>query len=229
MSDYFLGTYGGGILKPFRYTEIQKHTFNLKTKDDSKDRQVPAMPLAFYNRQGKLTRYNLRKFTELPFQLVRCFRYKDLYDNVLFNYQWLYHKMCALPLPEVLCDFEDAIRNIRPDPCKVDNIVKEISLVADSLRLGGAILKFYPGMLSAQLVGRLLPEIEHSDNIRRSSPPGFCKERLMFFVCSLLKSLKLITNSVVAIEATLPFLSQPVKVLLLPPLKSKLLKTDPRL
>ena len=40
MSDYFLGTYGGGILKPFRYTEIQKHTFNLKTKDDSKDRQV---------------------------------------------------------------------------------------------------------------------------------------------------------------------------------------------
>ena len=104
----------------FRYTEIQKHTFNLKTKDDSKDRQVPAMPLAFYNRQGKLTRYNLRKFTELPFQLVRCFRYKDLYDNVLFNYQWLYHKMCALPLPEVLCDFEDAIRNIRPDPCKVE-------------------------------------------------------------------------------------------------------------
>ena len=40
MSDYFLGTYGGGILKPFRYTEIQKHTFNLKTKDDNKDRQV---------------------------------------------------------------------------------------------------------------------------------------------------------------------------------------------
>ena len=26
--------------------------------------------------------------------------------------------------------------------------------------------QFYPGMLSAQLVGRLLPEIEHSDNIR---------------------------------------------------------------
>ena len=105
-------------------------------------------------------------FTELPFQLVRCFRYKDLYDNVLFNYQWLYHKMCALPLPEVLCDFEDATKNIRLDPMKHDNIVKEISLVADSLRLGGAILKFYPGMLSAQLVGRLLPEIEHSDNIR---------------------------------------------------------------
>ena len=60
--------------------------------------------------------------------------------------------MCALPLPEVLCDFEDSVKNIRMDPCKNDNIVKEICLVADSLRLGGAILKFYPGMLSAQLV-----------------------------------------------------------------------------
>ena len=166
MSDYFLGTYGGGILKPFRYTEIQKHTFHLKSKDDNKDRQVPAMPLAYYNKQGKLTRYNLRKFTELPFQLVRCFRYKDLYDNVLFNYQWLYHKMCALPLPEVLCDFEDAAQNIRLDTKKEDNIQKEINLVADSLRLGGAILKFYPGMLAAQLIGRLLPEIKDSDNIR---------------------------------------------------------------
>ena len=88
--------------------EIQRHTFHLK----SKDRQVPAMPLAYYSKQGKLTRYNLRKFAELPFQLVRCFCYKDLYNNVLFNYQWLYHKMCALPLPEVLCDFEDAAKNI---------------------------------------------------------------------------------------------------------------------
>jgi hypothetical protein len=30
----------------------------------------------------------------------------------------------------------------------------------------GAILKMYPGMLSAQLLGRLLPEIEKSSNIR---------------------------------------------------------------
>ena len=166
MSDYFLGTYATPRLKPFRYTEIQKHTFHLKSKDDNKDRGVPVMPMAFYNRQGKLTRYNLRKFTELPHQLVRCFRYKDLYDNVLFNYQWLYHKMCALPLPEVLGDLEDAIKNIRLDVMKNDTIQKEIGLVADSLRLGGAILKFYPGMLSAQLVGRLLPEIDKSDNIR---------------------------------------------------------------
>jgi hypothetical protein len=46
MSDYFLGTYGGGVLKPFRYTEIQKHTFHLKSKDDIKDRQVPVLNIA---------------------------------------------------------------------------------------------------------------------------------------------------------------------------------------
>ena len=76
MADYFLGTYGGGVVKPFRYTEVQKHMFRLKDKNSTADRIVPAQPLAFYNKQGKLTRYNLRKFTELPFQLVRCFRYK---------------------------------------------------------------------------------------------------------------------------------------------------------
>ena len=122
---------------------------------------MPAQPLSYSNKLGKLTRYNLRKFSELPFQLVRCYRYKDLYDHVLFNYNWLYAKMSALPLHEVLGDFEDAVQNIRDDGCG-----KEITLVADSIRLGGAILKHYPEMLASQLLGRLLPESHHSPNIR---------------------------------------------------------------
>ena len=161
MADYFLGTYGGGVCKPFRYTEVQKHMFRLKSKSSTADRGVPAQPLAFYNKQGKLTRYNLRKFSELPFQLVRCYRYKDLFDNVLFNYKWLYAKMCALPLNEVLSDFEDAVNNIEDPQSK-----KEINLVADSIRLGGAILKHYPEMLASQLNGRLLPERQTSRNIQ---------------------------------------------------------------
>ena len=148
-----------GILKPFRYTEIQKHTFHLKSKDDNKDRQA-RIPIQIWwvlccsgacdatgllqqtgeadqvldhhsppiiARQvqpeevhgtavpGKGREFPPRNILSLP-QLVRCFRYKDLYDNVLFNYQvskhsllifinssqWLYNKMCALPLPEVI-------------------------------------------------------------------------------------------------------------------------------
>ena len=40
----------------------------------------------------------MRKFGELPYHLVRCKQYEDLYSNVLFNYQWLYAKMSACPL-----------------------------------------------------------------------------------------------------------------------------------
>ena len=57
MSDFFLGKYGGGIPKAFRYTEIQKHRFNLKSKDSEADRQVPAMPLVFYTKDGRINRY----------------------------------------------------------------------------------------------------------------------------------------------------------------------------
>ncbi|KAL1464453.1 hypothetical protein WDU94_004102 [Cyamophila willieti] len=39
-------------------------------------------------------------------------------------------------------------------------------LVADALRLGGAILSLYPDMLAPQLVGRLLPEIGSNKNIK---------------------------------------------------------------
>ena len=84
-----------------------------------------------------------------------------MYDHVLFNYKWLYAKSSALPLNELLSDFEDAVNNIE-DPVAT----KEINLVADSIRLGGAILKYYPEMLAAQLNGRLLPERQTSRNIR---------------------------------------------------------------
>lgn len=39
-------------------------------------------------------------------------------------------------------------------------------LVADALRLGGAILSLYPDMLAPQLIGRLLPESENNPNIK---------------------------------------------------------------
>ncbi|MPC67818.1 NACHT domain- and WD repeat-containing protein 1 [Portunus trituberculatus] len=61
IADYFLGMWGGGVPKPFKYTEIQRHRFNLKSKEGLADRKVPAQPLVYYNKEGKITRYNLRK------------------------------------------------------------------------------------------------------------------------------------------------------------------------
>ena len=135
MSEFFLGKWGGGIPKPFKFTEIQKHRFGLESKDSEADRQVPAMPLVFYTNDGELSRYNLRKFSELPYHLVRSKNFHDLYLNTLFNYQWLYAKMRACPLQSVLSDFEDAFIHA---PTKEDK--REIILVCDSIRLGGAVL-----------------------------------------------------------------------------------------
>ena len=69
--------------------------------------------------------------------------------------------MSACPLQAVLGDFEDACSHVGDR-----NARREITLVADSLRLGGAILGQYPDMLSPQLVGRLLSEMDSNRNIR---------------------------------------------------------------
>ena len=103
----------------------------------------------------------MRKFGELPYHLIRSKQFKDLYKNVLFNYQLLYAKLSACPLQAVLSDFEDACNHLDNK-----NTRREIMLVADSLRLGGAILGQYPDMLSPQLVGRLLSEVDDNENIR---------------------------------------------------------------
>ncbi|XP_059619516.1 NACHT and WD repeat domain-containing protein 2 [Phlebotomus argentipes] len=161
IADYYLGIWGGGNPKPFKFTEIQRHRFGLTEKEGSADRKVPVQPLVFYNKDGKVSRYNLRKFGELPFHLVRSRRFTDLYENVLFNYDWLHAKLSSCPLQAVLADFEDASSNIDDKDAR-----RELMLVADALRLGGAILAVYPNMLSPQLIGRLLPEIGGNPNIK---------------------------------------------------------------
>ena len=50
--------------------------------------------------------------------------------------------MSACPLQAVLGDFEDTWDNLTDEH---KNEKREITLVADSLRLGGAILAQYPG------------------------------------------------------------------------------------
>ena len=93
MSEYFLGTYGGGKPKPFKYTEIQRHRFGLKSKEAAEDRQVPEMPLAFKTSDGKLLRYNLRKLGELTYHLSRAGRIDDLFKHCLFNFHWIHAKV----------------------------------------------------------------------------------------------------------------------------------------
>ncbi|KAI9580289.1 NACHT and WD repeat domain-containing protein 2 [Glossina fuscipes] len=161
IADYYLGIWGGGVPKPFKFTEIQRHRFGLTEKEGAADRKVPIQPLVFTSKDGSSKRYNLRKFGELPFHFVRSRRFKDLFEHVLFNYEWLHAKLSSCPLQAVLADFEDASAHTDDNEAK-----RELMLVADALRLGGAILAVYPNMLAPQLIGRLLPEIGGNPNIK---------------------------------------------------------------
>ena len=58
------------------------------------------------------TRYNLRRFGELPFHLINAGRITDLCEYVLFNYHWLHAKISAVPIEQALEDFTRAIRVI---------------------------------------------------------------------------------------------------------------------
>lgn len=64
IADYYLGIWGGGIPKPFKFTEIQRHRFGLADKEGSADRKVPIQPLVFTSKDGLSKRYNLRKVSE---------------------------------------------------------------------------------------------------------------------------------------------------------------------
>ena len=158
MADFFLGTYGGGTPKPFKYTEVQRQRFGLKSKEAEEDRQVPEMPLHFQSSTSP--RYNLRKLSELCHHLARAGRTDDLCKHCLFNYSWLHAKLSSGPLASLLAEFEDAAILLEDAAT-----VRQVRLVAACLRLGGAFLAGQPAMLGPQLTGRLLPEQAHSPHI----------------------------------------------------------------
>ena len=79
------------------------------------DRKMPAQPNVFMGTDGKISRYNLRKFAELPYHLIGSSRIQDLCDQVLFNYHWLHSKISAVPIMNILEDFQLALTIIH-DP-----------------------------------------------------------------------------------------------------------------
>jgi len=113
MADYYLGIWAGRP-KPFQFSDNQKRMFNLSTTDGEADRKVPAQPLIFAannslaNANSSTVRYNLRKLSELPFQLIHSHREEDLYNYVLFNYDFIHAKLSAMPLNNCIFDYESA-------------------------------------------------------------------------------------------------------------------------
>jgi hypothetical protein len=113
MADYYLGIWAD-CPKPFQFSENQKRMFNLTSTDGEADRKVPAQPLIFTAKNGivnsnpSTVRYNLRKLSELPFQLIHSQREEDLYDHVLFNYDFIHAKLSCMPLNSCIFDYESS-------------------------------------------------------------------------------------------------------------------------
>ena len=151
LAQYFLGTWGNGIKKPFKYSEKQIKFLNIKTPEGLEDRKVPSQPLVFgksISEQSSEENFNLRKLSELPHHLLMSRMYVDLEQTVLFNYQWLYAKLSAMSLHAALADYSLALQNYH------DN--NNISLMYNALRMSGGRINDNPRSLAFDLSGRLL-------------------------------------------------------------------------
>ncbi len=148
IADYFIGVWANGP-KPFQYTPDQMRMFRLRSPHGEADRNVPEQPEIYFNQVDHSEQYNGRKLSELPFHLVRSKRVDELFKLVLFRYKFLYAKLCCNPLNNVIADFEDFLEHFKYH--------KEVTLIADALRLSSSILSISATNLVPQLVGRLLP------------------------------------------------------------------------
>ena len=59
LAHYFMGTFGGGKKKPFKYTEDQKSQLDLPKLEEEADRKVPLQPLRIGTNLGHVYKYNM--------------------------------------------------------------------------------------------------------------------------------------------------------------------------
>ena len=95
-----------GRAKPFTFTQHQRARLGIKGRLGEADRKVASQPLVYLDKEGFLSRFNLRKFSELPCHLIRARRFSDLFSELLFNYSWLHAKLSSSPLDKVVQDFQ---------------------------------------------------------------------------------------------------------------------------
>ena len=161
LAHYFLGTWGGGKNKPFRYSLAQVELLQLQEGASTADRKAPVQPLILgidTTKTPHKVRYNLRKLSELPYHLIESKRYTDLRSEVFFNYEWLHTKLTATSIHDVLSDFRMAAQNGFDDP--------EVQLLTSAIRVGGSHVNLNPDTLAFDLTGRLLPYYNSHKNIR---------------------------------------------------------------
>ena len=114
----------------------------------------------------KRLRFNLRKLSELPYHLTLSNNSFQLKEQVLFNYEWLYTKLQAMSLHDVITDFRQADEYLRSQRVPPEDDIAEIRILETCLRIGASSIRDCPDALSFELIGRLLPYYEQYPVIR---------------------------------------------------------------
>ena len=148
LADCHLGTWAT-CKKPFTRPSSAN---NNEVKGEA-DRLVPTQPLTFES-SDTITRYNIRKYEQVPRHLLRSGRLKELNDLVIFNYDWMYNKTKAISLDQVLTDFR-----LNPGV--------EASLLEKALKDAQLCISKDINNMAAEISGRLLPYYNTHPYIRK--------------------------------------------------------------
>ena len=95
-----------------------------------------------------------------------------LKENVLCNYDWLFTKLCATSIRDVINDFHAASETFPDD--------EELVLVLEALQLSTIALAQDPAQLASQLVGRLLDKLKEHGNECKYFYPSFVLKVQLF-------------------------------------------------
>lgn len=156
LADFFLGRWGGGKKKPYRFSEQLYKNLGQEFREGEDDRKLPAQPLKWKtkSKKGVVVHYNLRKLTELPYHLYRSERVSELWKEVFYNYRWLHAKLKATSVMEVMTDAM-LVHNHRKG--------HKVDMLMAALRVAGYSLKQIPNTLAAEILGRLKPSMDQYD------------------------------------------------------------------
>ncbi|XP_074652791.1 NACHT and WD repeat domain-containing protein 2-like [Tubulanus polymorphus] len=144
IADYLLGVWSDGREKPFTYSDNHVIRFELQSQEGVADRKVSSQPLRFSDGENSTSvRFNFRKLNMLPYHLNESGRVEELEDEVLFNYEFLYSKLRATSLHNILTDFQL-------------HVTDETKLLADTLQLAESTINRDPEKMCVEIIGRLL-------------------------------------------------------------------------
>ncbi|XP_041349252.1 NACHT domain- and WD repeat-containing protein 1-like [Gigantopelta aegis] len=132
LAEFFSGTWSAGKLKAYK---------DNKGNASEADRLVTLQPLKFGSA------YNFRKLTNLPYHRLEARQMEELKTECLLSFDFIFAKLHAIGLRQVLDDFSEARKVLPNDP--------ELKTLTETFQLSQDALISYPDELPSQVLGRI--------------------------------------------------------------------------